>query len=129
FLLCDVLVSYSIISVHVKQDGYTCPKNESTSMSPNGRKNSLKNEASRKVCQWQKSSDALLMPIWLGMIRRIPRCPSPRQGMPIHPRLKRTRLSGLVTVRAYLMLRAFAQYRLDKKRRSRYDILSSVETA
>ncbi len=87
FRFGDVRVLYSILSVHIKQDWYTCPKNESTSMSPHGSKNNLKDEARRKVCLWQKSSDEFLMPIWLGMIQRIPLCPSSRQAMPLHPRL------------------------------------------
>jgi hypothetical protein len=96
-----MLQTYVIISVHVKKGWDKCPKNESIFMSPIGKRNSCKSAVRRKIYRWQRLFDELLMLIWLGMIQRMPLCPSPTKGMPIHPRLKRMGLSGLVTVNGF----------------------------
>src|SRR5207248_602921 len=51
-----------------------------------------------KIYPWRRSSDVLLMPIWLGMTPRMPLCPSPKKATPIHPPLERWGLSGPSTV-------------------------------
>jgi hypothetical protein len=93
-----MLVLYITIVLHVKKGWDKCPNNELHSMSPNGKKDRWKNEAKMRTYQKQKSSGGLLMRIWLGMTQRMLLCPSPKKGTPIHPRLKRTGLSGPLTV-------------------------------
>src|SRR5436853_424748 len=77
-LLSDMLQLYTTVRLHVKKGWDKCPKNEPTSISPSDKRNNWKSAVRRKIYQWRRLSDVPLMPIWLGMTQRMPRCPSPK---------------------------------------------------
>src|SRR6266705_1184821 len=95
---CSMLLLYSLMGLYVKRRKNVCAKNESICISLSGKRGNWGSEAERRTYLWQRLSDALLMSIWLGMTQHMPLCPSPNQGMPIHPSLKWKGLSGLVSV-------------------------------
>src|SRR5260370_42193924 len=54
FLLSDMLLLYTTISVLVKKGWDKCPRNGSTSMSLSGKRNSWKSVVRRNICQWRR---------------------------------------------------------------------------
>jgi hypothetical protein len=44
----------------------------------------------RRGWPWRNSSDVLWMPTWRRIMPHMPHSPSPKEGTPIHPPLKKT---------------------------------------